>query len=171
MLLLRYRRLSLPLFQQIHLTTTISTTQTFQIFSIFGSVPIYDTFILICLSQCLFQRLKNLWLPRYRFGGNRSKAEEHFLTGLGKAFQLMKARAHPDYPLTIYYAFKQSETDNKDGGVSSTGWETMLEGLLKAGFQVTGTLPMRNRNEESSNCDGNECPCFVYCSCLPPEAQ
>ena len=72
-----------------------------------------------------------------------SKAEEHFLTGLSKAFQLMKDRAHPDYPVTVYYAFKQSETDAEDGSVASTGWETMLEGLLKAGFQITGTLPMR----------------------------
>ena len=91
----------------------------------------------------LVPKTEELVAARYRFGGNRLKAEEHFLTGLGKAFQLMKARTHPDYPLTVYYAFKQSETDSKDGGVSSTGWETMLEGLLKAGFQITGTLPMR----------------------------
>ena len=79
----------------------------------------------------------------HRFGGNKTKAEEHFLTGLGKAFHLMRQQAHPDYPLTIYYAFKQSEKDKKDGGIASTGWETMLEGLLKASFQITGTLPMR----------------------------
>lgn len=91
----------------------------------------------------LVPKAEELVAARYRFDGNRSKAEEHFLTGLGKAFRLMKARSHPDYPLTVYYAFKQSETDSKDGGVSSTGWETMLEGLLKAGFQITGTLPMR----------------------------
>ncbi|RKU18053.1 hypothetical protein C6500_13605 [Candidatus Poribacteria bacterium] len=91
----------------------------------------------------LVPKAEELVAARYRFGGNRLKAEEHFLTGLGKAFELMKARVHPDYPLTVYYAFKQSETDSKDGGVSSTGWETMLDGLLKAGFQITGTLPMR----------------------------
>ena len=79
----------------------------------------------------------------HRFGGNKTKAEEHFLTGLGKAFHRMRQHAHPDYPLTIYYAFKQSEKDKKDGGIVSTGWETMLEGLLKASFQITGTLPMR----------------------------
>ena len=79
----------------------------------------------------------------HRFDGNKTKAEEHFLTGLGKAFHLMRQHAHPDYPLTIYYAFKQSEKDKKDGGIASTGWETMLEGLLKASFQITGTLPMR----------------------------
>ena len=44
----------------------------------------------------------------HRFGGNKTKAEEHFLTGLSRAFHLMRQHAHPDYPLTIYYAFKQS---------------------------------------------------------------
>ena len=91
----------------------------------------------------LVPKAEELVAASYRFGGDKSKAEEHFLTGLGKAFQLMRTRAHSDYPMTIYYAFKQSETNIKDGGVASTGWETMLEGLLKAGFQITGTLPIR----------------------------
>ena len=91
----------------------------------------------------LVPKAEELVAVRHRFGGDRTKAEEHFLTGLGKAFQLMRYRAHPDYPITVYYAFKQSETDSEDGSVVSTGWETMLEGLLKAGFQITGTLPMR----------------------------
>ena len=91
----------------------------------------------------LVPKVEELVAARHRFGGDGMKAEEHFLTGLSKAFQLMKDRIHPDYPLTVYYAFKQSETDTEDGSVTSTGWETMLEGLLKAGFQITGTLPMR----------------------------
>ncbi|NLG79150.1 MAG: DUF1156 domain-containing protein [Firmicutes bacterium] len=82
----------------------------------------------------------------YRFGGDRRKAEEHFLAGLRKAFCLMRENAHSDYPITIYYAFKQQEEDD-DGSdtkaIASTGWETMLEGLLAAGFQVVGTYPMR----------------------------
>ena len=91
----------------------------------------------------LVPKAAELVAARHRFGGDRSKAEEHFLKGLSKAFQLMNDRAHPDYPLTVYYAFKQSETDAEDGSIASTGWETMLEGLLNAGFQITGTLPMR----------------------------
>lgn len=78
-----------------------------------------------------------------RFSGDKTKAEEHFLVGLGKAFHLMRHHAHPNYPMTVYYAFKQTERDKKDGGVASTGWETMLEGLLKASFQITGTWPIR----------------------------
>ena len=91
----------------------------------------------------LVPKAEELVAARHRFSGDGMKAEEHFLTGLSKAFQHMKDRTHQDYPVTIYYAFKQSETDGEDGSVASTGWETMLEGLLKAGFQITGTLPMR----------------------------
>ena len=91
----------------------------------------------------LVPKAEELIATPYRFDGDKSKAEEHFLGGLSKAFHLMRRHAHPDYPMTIYYAFKQSERDKEDGGVASTGWETMLEGLLKAGFQITGTLPMR----------------------------
>ena len=79
----------------------------------------------------------------FRFDGDKSKAKAHFLTGLGRVFRLMRSRAHGDYPLTVYYAFKQSETEKKDGGMASTGWETMLQGLLDAEFQITGTLPLR----------------------------
>ena len=80
----------------------------------------------------------------YRFGGSKAKAEAFFEEGLGKAFARMRENVHPDYPLTVYYAFKQSESEDEATGQVSTGWETMLEGLLKAGFQITGTWPMRS---------------------------
>ncbi|MEH2404847.1 DUF1156 domain-containing protein [Nostoc sp.] len=88
----------------------------------------------------------------YRFGGSKQKAKEFFETGLGETFKRMREMAHDGYPLTVYYAFKQTETDDevsltegKGNGDSraSTGWETMLEGLIKAGFTITGTWPMR----------------------------
>ena len=94
-------------------------------------------------SLMLVPKTEELIASRFRFGGDKSKAEHHFLTGLGKAFNLMCEKTQPDYPMTVYYAFKQSETDRASGGVTSTGWETMLEALLNAGFQITATLPMR----------------------------
>lgn len=97
-------------------------------------------------STLLTPKSEELVATPYRFGGDRRKAEEHFLAGLRRAFCLMRENAHPDYPVTIYYAFKQQEEDD-DGSdtkaLASTGWETMLEGLLAAGFQVVGTYPMR----------------------------
>ena len=65
-----------------------------------------------------------------------------FLDGMTNAMQNLVQHTHPAYPVTIYYAFKQSETES-EGGISSTGWETFLEAVLKAGFALTGTWPMR----------------------------
>ena len=55
------------------------------------------------------------------------------------------SKSHPSFPVTIYYAFKQSETKG-DTGTSSTGWETFLDAVIRAGFAVTGTWPMRTEN-------------------------
>jgi putative DNA methylase len=81
----------------------------------------------------------------YRFGGDKEKARQFFETGLQKAFQQTYQASHPDYPFSVFYAFKQAETDDTSDGIvtASTGWETMLEGLIRAGFSITGTWPMR----------------------------
>ena len=76
----------------------------------------------------------------YRHGG-REKAEEFFLHGMTLAMQRLADQVHPAFPVTIYYAFKQSKVQGK--GVASTGWETFLNAVIKAGFGITGTWPMR----------------------------
>ncbi|MDW7726337.1 MAG: DUF1156 domain-containing protein [Candidatus Methanoperedens sp.] len=73
--------------------------------------------------------------------GNKDKAEFFFLNGMTQAMRRLTEQAHPASPVTIYYAFKQSETE-KDG-TASTGWETFLEAVIQAGFALTGTWPMR----------------------------
>jgi putative DNA methylase len=82
----------------------------------------------------------------YRFGGDKSRADAHFEQGLGATFARIHEMADPSFPVTIYYAFKQAESegDGADGAIASTGWETMLEGLLAAGFAIDGTWPMRS---------------------------
>ena len=74
--------------------------------------------------------------------GSKEKAERFFLDGMGKAMCRLSEQAHPDFPVSIYYAFKQSETRG-DPGVFSTGWETFLAAVIQSGFAVTGTWPMR----------------------------
>jgi putative DNA methylase len=98
----------------------------------------------------LVPKNEELVATRYRFGGNMKTAEKFFEVGLAKAFSRVRSVQHHSYPLTIYYAFKQAEAGNEhapDGGSStlaSTGWETMLTGLLTAGFAITGTWPVRS---------------------------
>lgn len=74
--------------------------------------------------------------------GNKEEAEAFFLQGMSQAIRNLAEHAHPAFPVTIYYAFKQSETQ-VDSGTSSTGWETFLEAVLRAGFAICGTWPMR----------------------------
>ncbi len=77
----------------------------------------------------------------YRHGGQQ-QAEKFFLDGMTAAMHNLAEQAHQAFPVTIYYAFKQSETSDS-GGTTSTGWETFLEAVLAAGFAITGTWPMR----------------------------
>lgn len=80
----------------------------------------------------------------HRHGGVE-EAEAFFLDGMTKAMHNLAEQAHPAFPVTIYYAFKQSDTKD-DAGTHSTGWETFLEAVLRAGFALTGTWPMRTEN-------------------------
>ena len=76
----------------------------------------------------------------YRHGGKK-EAESFFLDGMSKVIASIARQSSPDYPATIYYAFKQSEIAQE--GVSSTGWATFLQAVLEAGYAVVGTWPMR----------------------------
>ena len=74
--------------------------------------------------------------------GNKKKAETFFLTGMTEAMRRLAEQAHPGFPVSIYYAFKQSEKKGETG-TTSTGWETFLDAVIRAGFSVTGTWPIR----------------------------
>lgn len=80
----------------------------------------------------------------YRHGG-QIEAEAFFLHGMKRAMHALAEQAHPAFPVTIYYAFKQSET-KATTGTYSTGWETFLAAVMKAEFAVVGTWPMRTEN-------------------------
>ncbi|MYN14976.1 DUF1156 domain-containing protein [Pusillimonas sp. TS35] len=73
--------------------------------------------------------------------GSKENAEAFFMTGMTKAIHNLALHAHPAFPVSIYYAFKQSET--KEGSTTSTGWVTFLEAVIQAGFSIDGTWPMR----------------------------
>jgi putative DNA methylase len=89
----------------------------------------------------------------YRHGG-KAEAEAFFLNGMTKAMHNLAVQAHPAFPLTIYYAFKQAETKG-EAGTHSTGWETFLEAVLSAGFAITGTWPMRTEGSGRMIGQGN----------------
>lgn len=86
-------------------------------------------------------KVEELVATPYRHGG-KEKAELFFLEGMTKALHRLAEGAHPAFPVTIYYAFKQSESET-DTGTASTGWETFLDAVIRAGFAISGTWPMR----------------------------
>ena len=89
----------------------------------------------------------------YRHADGKSGAEAFFLDGMTRAMHNIATHAHPAFPVTIYYAFKQAE-DTDDEGVSSTGWETFLDAVIRAGFALTGTWPMRTEKEGRTRGNG-----------------
>ena len=72
-------------------------------------------------------------------------AEAFFLEGMTRALRQLSGNAHPGFPVTIFYAFKQSEA-KAETGTARTGWETFLDATIRSGFAITGTLPMRTEN-------------------------
>ncbi len=74
--------------------------------------------------------------------GSKEKAEIFFLDGMTQAMHRLADQSHPAFPVTIYYAFKQAESDD-EAGTASTGWDTFLAAVIEAGFAISGTWPMR----------------------------
>jgi putative DNA methylase len=75
--------------------------------------------------------------------GSKEAAEAFFLEGMINAMTRVCAQSHPAFPVTIYYAFKQSETDG-EGTTSNSGWHTFLGAVIESGFAIDGTWPMRS---------------------------
>jgi len=76
-------------------------------------------------------------------------------------------QSHPCIPVTIYYAFKQSET-KAETGTSSSGWETFLGALISAGFSISGTWPMRSEQSyRMRSADSNALASSVVLVCRP----
>ena len=88
----------------------------------------------------------------YRHGGVEA-AEDFFLKGMTQAMTHLADNAHPAIPVTIYYAFKQSDTGID--GTASTGWETFLAAVLASGFTLTGTWPVRTEGDNRQVGVGN----------------
>jgi putative DNA methylase len=125
-------------------------------------------------STLLVPKLEELVALPTRFNGDKQAAREHFEQGLQQAFIQIRQQADPNYPLTIYYAFKQQETKNDQDGkrVASTGWETMLSGLIQSGFQITGTWPIRTELRSRTVAMGtNALSTSIVLVCRPRSAK
>ncbi|WP_100810661.1 MULTISPECIES: DUF1156 domain-containing protein [unclassified Microbacterium] len=92
-------------------------------------------------STILVPKAEELVANPYRHDG-ADGAKRFFEHGFEQVFARARQSTSGEFPIAVYYAFKQSETD--EGGDASTGWETILGSIVRAGWQVTATWPMRS---------------------------
>jgi putative DNA methylase len=111
----------------------------------------------------LVPKTEELIATPYRFDGNMKKARDFFENGMIQTFTKVNVYALENIPVTVYYAYKQKETDDNESE-ASTGWETMLSAMVQAGFAITGTWPMRT--ERSGGFRNNPHSAVDFCSFL-----
>lgn len=101
----------------------------------------------------LVPKAEELVATPYRFDGSKAKARDFFEDGMFKTCCQLYQYARKEVPVTIYYAYKQNESDEgeNDSQTASTGWETMLSAIIQAGFAITGTWPMRTERGNRTN--------------------
>ena len=98
-------------------------------------------------------------------------ANKFFEDGFRNVFTRICDRTYPGFPITVFYAFKQAETDD-DGGHASTGWETLLDGMLSAGYSVTATWPIQTeRATRSIDIGANALASSIVLACRPRPAD
>jgi putative DNA methylase len=103
--------------------------------------------------------------------GGKEDAERYFETGFEKVFTRIGKNTPDGLPITVVYGFKQSEFDSA-GGQASTGWETLLEGMLKAGWAVTATWPVRTeRSGRTRDINSNALASSIVLACRPRSAN
>jgi putative DNA methylase len=118
-------------------------------------------------STLLAPRKDELTASPYRFNGDKDEAKRAFERTLRDAFERARESQHGDYPLTVYYAFK--ETESLDGGGSvSTGWDKLLTALISSKFLITGTWPVRSEMSNRTVARGtNALASSIVLACRP----
>ena len=101
---------------------------------------------------------------------DKAGAEAFFLDGMTQAIRRLVGQSHPAFPVTIFYAFRQAQTDD-DQGTASTGWDTFLDAVIRAGFGISGTWPMRTEYTGNLKTKRNALASSVVLVCWPRAAN
>lgn len=118
------------------------------------------------MATMLTPKADELVADQVRLGGKDS-ASKFFESGFEKVFAQICEHTPDGFPITVVYGFKQSETDG-DGGHASTGWETLLEGMIRSGWAVTATWPMRTeRSGRTRDINSNALASSIVLACRP----
>lgn len=117
------------------------------------------------LGTLLTPKADELVANQYRHEGKK-QAAQFFIDGFNRVFSKMRVGANPNVPMTVYYAYKQQDT--RDAGTSSTGWHTLLDGLIRSGWEITATWPMRSeRSGRMLSVGTNALASSIVLACRP----
>jgi len=117
------------------------------------------------LGTVLTPKADELVADPFRRDGSKA-ADEYFEQGFVEVFERIRRDSPPDYPITIFYAFKQSEIEA--GDVASTGWEVLLEGMIRSGWEITATWPMRTElGNRMRSFESNALASSIVLACRP----
>ncbi|ALJ22411.1 hypothetical protein AOA12_22495 (plasmid) [Microbacterium sp. No. 7] len=117
------------------------------------------------LGTVLTPKSEELVASQYRHDG-KSNAAAFFVDGFNRVFSRIRHGANPDVPMTVYYAYKQQDT--RGAGTSSTGWHTLLDGLIGAGWEISATWPMRSeRSGRMLSVGTNALASSIVLACRP----
>ena len=107
-------------------------------------------------STILVPKTEELIATPYRFNGDKSRADDFFEKGMFKAFSNIYKYSCPNIPTTIYYAYKQTDTNktHDETKTASKGWEVIMNAIIRAGFVITGTWPMETERGGRSISNG-----------------
>lgn len=107
----------------------------------------------------------------YQRHGGKDTAQKFFEDGFTDVFHRICEDTPKNFPITVFYAFKQAESAS-DGTQASTGWETLLEGMIKSGWTVTGTWPIRTeRQGRARDIGANALASSIVLACRPRPAD
>lgn len=102
----------------------------------------------------------------HRFEGSKTEASKYFTARLSVAFANVRVAAGADYPITIYYAFKQQESRDVDDELI-TAWESILEVVVSSGLRVEATWPVRTEYTTTRKAHKNALASSIVISCRP----
>ena len=129
------------------------------------------------LSTILTPKSQELIASPERYSGDKGAATKFFAEGFHKVFSAIRDKHDPRYPMAVYYAFKQEEEGEEDDeessdrtvpGETGTGWSTLLESLISAGFEITGTIPIRASQQWRMRSIGsNALASYIVLICRP----
>ncbi len=129
----------------------------------------------------LVPKVSELTAAPERFDGDKQRAKQHFESGFRRAFTALREKMDSRFPLTVYYAYKQSDDEGSNDGLGNddapvvdltTGWETLLEALIASGFQITATWPVRaSQAWRMRAMSSNALASYIVLACRPRAAD